>query len=301
MGLLQAQPDVGQRRAAAWPALAGRGRTRHAGARIVGQRRAATAVDDADPERAAVDPRIDANCAAGDLRLESVDDGVLDQRLQRQRRQRQRPQRRGHVDAVLEPVLHADLDDAQVGVDEIDLVAEGVAGVAEARERRPQVVDEGFEHQLGAHRVAVHQRGHVGQRVEEEVRFDLRLQEAKLRFGGRVLGLDLARLGPEELLEDGHDEHGDEHAAREQLGPFDREEGAHVDAHRQQHAERPAQRDAEHRHDHEVDRALPRPGARQPAAADGVLRHREGDAHRKADAQADDDVDLVPRPPRRQR
>ena len=61
-------------------------------------------VVDGDDERAAVAARVDAHAAAGDLRLEAVDDRVLDQRLQRQRRQGQAAQRRRHVDGVLEPV-----------------------------------------------------------------------------------------------------------------------------------------------------------------------------------------------------
>ena len=64
-------------------------------------------------------------------RLEAVDDRVLDQRLQRQRRQGESAQRRRHLDRVVEPVLHPDLDDLHVGVDQVDLVAERVAAVSE--------------------------------------------------------------------------------------------------------------------------------------------------------------------------
>ena len=121
----------------------------------------------------------------------------------RQRRQAEPAQRRGHLDRVLEAVFHPDLDDPHVGVDQVDLVAERVPAVAEPRERRAQVLDERLEHRLRARRVGVHERDHVGQGVEQEVRLDLRLQQAQLRFAGRVLGGDLARLGAEELLEAG--------------------------------------------------------------------------------------------------
>ena len=123
VGLLEAAPDVGERGTAA--GASGRG--------MRGVAEAGAVVVDGDDERAAVAARADANAPAGDLRLEAVDDRVLDQRLQRQRRQGQGAQRRRHLDRVVEPVFHADLDDPHVGVDQVDLVAERVPAVAEAR------------------------------------------------------------------------------------------------------------------------------------------------------------------------
>jgi hypothetical protein len=98
------------------------------------------------------------------------------------------------------------LDDPQVRLDEVDLVAERVRRLAEPGERRAQVVDERLEHRLGARRVGLHERDDVRERVEQEVRLHLRLEQAQLRLGGAVLGLDLPRLHREELLEDQRDQ-----------------------------------------------------------------------------------------------
>ena len=143
-------------------------------------------------QHAAIEARGHAHATAVDLRLQPVCDCVLDQRLQRQRRQRQRTQRLGHIDGVAQAVFHADLHDAQISLDQIQLLAQRALLLAQAAERGAQVLDERLQHQPRARRISVYQAEHIGQDIEPEVRFGLALQQLQLCFGDAPFGIELA-------------------------------------------------------------------------------------------------------------
>jgi hypothetical protein len=78
-----------------------------AAARRRGAFHARAVVLDGQQQRTALEPRRDADRAARELRLDAVHDRVLDQRLQAERRHRPDAQRGGHLDRVVEALLHA--------------------------------------------------------------------------------------------------------------------------------------------------------------------------------------------------
>lgn len=128
-------------------------------------------------------------------RGDAVLEAVLDERLQQQRRNRRREHRRIAGVAELERVLVALARDAEVVLDERDLVREqrrrplsGLDGVA-------QHVGEPFAEALRGRRIGLDEIGQGVERVEQEVRLHLRLQRAQLGARRRFLQLDRAALG----------------------------------------------------------------------------------------------------------
>jgi hypothetical protein len=67
--------------------------------------------------------------------------------------------------------------------------------LAHLRQRRAQVLDEALQHPRGRRRVGLDQVLHVGERVEEEVRLDLRLHELQARLEHVLLQLVALGLG----------------------------------------------------------------------------------------------------------
>src|SRR5205814_2868306 len=64
---------------------------------------------------------------------------------------------------------------------EIDLVSEGGLVLAHPRQRRAQIARELSEHRAARGGVALAKPANVGERVEQEMRLDLRLQQAQAR------------------------------------------------------------------------------------------------------------------------
>ena len=179
-------------------------------------------------------------------------------------------------------------------------LAPSVCRPARAGQRGTQVVNEFFEHRLRRSGSTVDERDHIGERVEQEVRLDLRLQQAQARFVGAVLGADLARLAAEELLEQRRDQKRRDDVGPEQVGAPERRHEARIELARRPHPERPADGHARDRHEGEVEPAATRRPVRQALAADGAPAEPERRSHGEADRQADEDVaadHLRPRDP----
>ena len=124
---------------------------------------------------------------------DAVLDRILDQRLEDERRHPDVAQRRRHVDRTRRRCLEARALDIQVRLDEVDLPAERgelAFGAQDAAQQR------GEPHQRlqRPRRRRLDQVADGRQRVEEEVRIDLRAQGAQLRFGGELAVVLLAEL-----------------------------------------------------------------------------------------------------------
>ena len=93
-------------------------------------------------------------------------------------------------DAVLQPVRHAHLHQFEVGTHQRGFALQArraFAPITQERHRRAQVGDEALQHRRGARRAALHQRLHVGQCVEQEVRLDLLPQKREPGIGRLTL------------------------------------------------------------------------------------------------------------------
>ena len=80
------------------------------------------------------------------------------------------------------------LHQREVVVDARELVGQRMLGLAARGERGAQEGDQVVEHLLRARRVGRDQRAQVGQRVEQHVRLELRLQHVQPRERGLVRG-----------------------------------------------------------------------------------------------------------------
>ena len=96
------------------------------------------------------------------------------------------------VQRELQPIGHAHVHELEVRADQLELLAERRGRLVQARHGGAQVGDQAAQHGGGLRRSRVDQRLHVGQRVEQEVRRDLRLQQAQARV--ERLALELAAL-----------------------------------------------------------------------------------------------------------
>ena len=104
-------------------------------------------------------------------------------------------QRRGNVDLDAQPLAHADLLDVDIGTRERQFMSEReVLPAAHLRQRRSHVLGEALQHRPAPLRVDLMQPQDVRERVEEEVRLDLRLQRLQPHFGFLALGVDAAQL-----------------------------------------------------------------------------------------------------------
>ena len=111
----------------------------------------------------------------------------------------QRVRRRIDVQRELEPVGHPHSHELEIGAHELELLAERRRGLVHARHGRAQIRDQAREHLRRLRRARVDERLHVRERVEQEMRLDLRLQEAQPRlervaFELAALELELERL-----------------------------------------------------------------------------------------------------------
>ena len=130
--------------------------------------------------------------------VDAVAHGVFHQRQQRHGREALCGQLGRYGDVPLQPVRHAHLHQLQVGTHQHQFIGQRGLAFVQARHGGAQVGDQALEHVGGAWRIAFHQRLHVGQGVEEEVRLDLRLQQRQacvhgLFFKAAALQLQLQR------------------------------------------------------------------------------------------------------------
>ena len=92
-------------------------------------------------------------------------------------------QRSGTSVRMRQARAHADLLHRQVREGERQLVAERRVGCAHARQHRAEVARQVLEHRVRGGRIGLEQPPHVGERVEQEVRLDLRLHHEQPRLG----------------------------------------------------------------------------------------------------------------------
>ena len=122
--------------------------------------------------------------------------GVFHQWLQQQRRHADPADRLVGLDAEVQTIAHAQLHQAQVVPDHVELVGQRNGVGAHQRQAGAQVLGEGVEQLAGGRRVAVDQAAHIGQGVEQVMRFDLCLQQLQLGLLGLQLELALAPFLP---------------------------------------------------------------------------------------------------------
>jgi hypothetical protein len=287
VALQQPLADVGQRHAVA-AARRGAGRAARGGFG------AGTVVVHLDHQRLAFDTRRDAHLPAVQRRFHAMQHRILDQRLQQQRQQPRLPRRAVGVDRVAQPVLHARALHAQVGLGQRQLVGERHLVAAHLTEAGAQVVGEGAERALGLGRLVVDQRRHVGQRVEQEMRLDLRLQQPQLGLGGALLRLQLAAARREVEVQRQRDAQRDRHRDRQRARVV-QEEGERGLAQHDHRTQRPADDHADERHAAEEQAALPvRPAPDRRWPADELAEPVEQGVDQRRDRQADGEVAAVP-------
>ena len=120
--------------------------------------------------------------AALDLRLQTMLDGVLNNRLQQHRRQRRTLQVVRKMQFKLQPVSHTNLEQFEVVSQQVELLLHGARLRAARGQTLSQIGDEIVHHQIRFVRRATDQALNRGQRVEQKMRLDLRLQHAHLRL-----------------------------------------------------------------------------------------------------------------------
>src|SRR6185436_9666418 len=98
---------------------------------------------------------------------------------------------RGRIDVLLEDEALAEAValELEVAVEELELLPQRLRGTVAAREHGAQEVAEAREHALGPVRVVAQRGRDRVQRVEEEVRRELRLQRAEACLRERALEL----------------------------------------------------------------------------------------------------------------
>ena len=126
-----------------------------------------------------------------------------------------RAQRIRHVDREIEPRSHPHLQDVEVGLGEFDLLPERRARAAHLRQRGAQIRKQVPEQPGRLRRVGLGQELHGGERVEQEMRLDLRLHQLQLGLHRvlreqQPLGLGLVqRLGGARFAKPEQEEHAD--------------------------------------------------------------------------------------------
>ena len=133
-------------------------------------------------------------------RIDAVAHRVLDQRQQRHRRAAQAARRILDVELEREPVRQAHAHELEVGPHQLDLLAERRHRLVEPRHRRAQVGDEAAQHVGRLRRARFDQRLDVRERVEQEVRRHLRLQQVQSRIERQPVRLAAREVERERLL-----------------------------------------------------------------------------------------------------
>ena len=247
-------------------------------------------VGDADHTAFTMSCDVDVDPAAFFAGVDPVPDGILDQRQQGGRRTANLQRRRVDVDRVVEAIGHAHLHQLEIRPNQLQLALDRCRGLVEQRHRRAQVRREAAQHGRRMRRARIDERLHVRERVEEEMRRDLRLQQMEARV--ERLPLELAALEREGqlliarkrfLLPDDRDKRRprrEEEAGERQVRPPavlpERRRtlgsGQHVDQHRR------------HRHEHADRNDLQRPSLEPPRQAPWPhLEECEGRRRRQAD------------------
>src|SRR5262249_41674287 len=155
---------------------------------------AAAVVADLHPETLADTPRADVNVVAAVPARDAVLDRVLDERLQDHPRHFavERVGFDRHADS--ETILEARLFDVEVLLQELGLFLQRHLRLAAAIERDAEQIAQPADHSVGGIRIAVHERGNGVQRVEQEVRVQLRLERLEARLDDLRLELRGAQL-----------------------------------------------------------------------------------------------------------
>ena len=158
-------------------------------------------VADAQVATPALQTHMDVDSTTVLARINAVAHRVLDQRQQRHRRAPHPLDGRIDPQVERESVGHPHLHHLEVSPHQVDLLPHGRRWVVEARHRRPQVRDQAPQHRRGLRGPGVHQRLNVGECVEQEVWFDLRLQQSqtgvdRLALQLAALEIERERLGP---------------------------------------------------------------------------------------------------------
>ena len=113
--------------------------------------------------------------------IDPVSHGILDQRQQGGRRTANLQRRGVDVHRVLEAIGHAHLHQLEIWPNELQLALDRRRGLVEQRHRRAQVRGEAPQHGRRMRRARIDERLHVRERVEEEMRRDLCLQQMQSR------------------------------------------------------------------------------------------------------------------------
>ncbi len=100
----------------------------------------------------------------------------------------------------LQTIRHAHVHQLEIRLDQLQLAAERRDRLVEPRHRGAQIRDETAQHRRRLRRSGIDQRLHVGQRVEKEMRRDLRLQEMQARIERLALELAALELERERLV-----------------------------------------------------------------------------------------------------
>jgi hypothetical protein len=140
----------------------------------------------------------DTHLASVHLRLDAVHDRVFDERLQQHRRDARLRERLRQLERVLQPAAHPYRLHVEIAAQEPEFLLERAALLARSGERCAQVAVQVREHDARALRVGLDQRIEVRERVEQEMRLDLRLQQLQLRLDRVALDLARSLARPEE-------------------------------------------------------------------------------------------------------
>ena len=127
-------------------------------------------------------------------------DRVLNKRQEHHRRHRSICDLAGNVTPRLEPTTHADHLNGEIRFGERHLACDGRAPPAHLRQRVGEVCDEVVDHRSTGAAVGRVKQLDVRERVEQEVRLDLRLEPQQLRLERALLelhafGFQLAHFG----------------------------------------------------------------------------------------------------------
>jgi len=141
----------------------------------------------------------EADRAAFGERPDAMLDRVLDEGREHHRRNASLEQRRRRVDRALQPRAHADLLHAHESRNELDLVGERnvVSRILAARRADTGQAGRAWRALRG---IALTEAPHVRESVEQEMRLDLRLQQAQLRLELLLLERRSLQLGGVDLL-----------------------------------------------------------------------------------------------------